>query len=91
MHHVRLRGLLQCLDRRALPAQVWLVPGFDHHGAIVGRDLTHEPGEGELADQELGRLLVAADLAQGACAGAVAAGAATGEGVAGCFGGRRPG
>ena len=49
---VSLRGLLERSDGRALEAQV---------GLEVLRDLADEALEGELAQQELRRLLVAAD------------------------------
>ncbi|SGZ23922.1 BQ5605_C023g09661 [Microbotryum silenes-dioicae] len=50
---VRLGGLLQRTDRRRLEAKI----GFE-----VLRDLTHKTLERQLADQELGRLLVTTDL-----------------------------
>ena len=52
---VSLGGLLQGLYGRALEAQVRL--------EVLG-DLAHQPLERQLADQQFGRLLVAADLAQ---------------------------
>ena len=62
-HQVGLARLLQRHHRRALEAQV---------GLEVLRDLAHQPLERQLADQQLRGLLVAADLAQGHRAGAVA-------------------
>merc|ERR1719164_197518 len=59
----RLGRLLQREDRRALEAQVRLE---------VLRDLAHEALERQLADEELGALLVLADLAQRDRARAVA-------------------
>ena len=52
---VGLAGLLQGHDGRALEAQV---------GLEVLSDLADEALEGQLADQQLGRLLVATDLAE---------------------------
>ena len=52
---VGLNGLLEGADGRALEAEVAL--------EVLG-DLTDETLEGELADQELGRLLVATDLTE---------------------------
>ena len=52
---VSLNGLLEGADGRALEAEVALE---------VLRDLTDETLEGELADEELGRLLVATDLTE---------------------------
>lgn len=52
---VGLDGLLQGTDGGALEAEV---------GLEVLRDLTDETLEGELADEELGRLLVATDLTE---------------------------
>ena len=62
---VRLGRLLQGQDGGRLEAQV---------GLEVLRDLTHQALEGQLADQQLGRLLVLADLAQGDGARPVAVG-----------------
>ncbi|OWK13499.1 hypothetical protein Celaphus_00014541, partial [Cervus elaphus hippelaphus] len=62
----RLVGLARLLQRhhgRALEAQI---------GLEVLRDLTHEPLERQLADQQLGGLLVAANLTQSHRTGAVA-------------------
>ena len=53
---VSLNGLLEGADGGALEAQV---------GLEVLCDFADETLEGELADQELGRLLVATDLAEG--------------------------
>ena len=52
---VGLRGLLKGSDRGALEAEV---------GLEVLSDLTDETLEGELAEEELGRLLVATDLTE---------------------------
>lgn len=52
---VGLNGLLERTDGGALEAEVAL--------EVLG-DLTDETLEGELADEELGRLLVAADLTE---------------------------
>jgi len=54
-HQVGLGGLLQGQDGGGLEAQVGL--------EVLG-DLTHQALEGELADQQLGGLLVLADLTQ---------------------------
>jgi len=54
-HEVRLSSLLECEHSGALEAEVGL--------EVLG-DLAHETLERELADQELGGLLVAADLAE---------------------------
>ncbi|KAL0623398.1 LOW QUALITY PROTEIN: Zinc finger protein [Plecturocebus cupreus] len=62
-HQVGLAGLLQRHHRGALEAQV---------GLEVLRDLAHQALERQLPDQQLGGLLVAADLAQGHGARAVA-------------------
>merc|ERR1719396_280565 len=64
-HEVRLGRLLEGEDGRGLEAQVRL--------EVLG-DLAHEALEGGLADEELGGLLVLADLAEGDGAGAVAVG-----------------
>ncbi|XP_010000746.1 PREDICTED: uncharacterized protein LOC104392999 [Chaetura pelagica] len=61
-HQVGLARLLQRHHGRALEAQV---------GLEVLRDLAHQPLEGQLADQQLRRLLVAPDLAQRHRAGPV--------------------
>lgn len=52
---VSLAGLLKGHDRRALEAEI---------GLEVLRDLSHEALEGQLADEELGALLVATDLSE---------------------------
>ena len=52
---VRLAGLLESGDRRALEAKVSL--------EVLG-DLADQPLEGELTDEQLCRLLVATDLAK---------------------------
>ena len=62
---VGIRGLLQGSDSRGLEAQVRL--------EVLG-NLAHQALEGQLADQQLGALLVAANLAQGDRARAVAVG-----------------
>ena len=67
-NEVGLGGLLQREDGGALEAQVGL--------EVLG-DLTDEALEWELADEELGGLLVVADLAEGDGAGAVAVGGAS--------------
>ena len=60
---VGLAGLLQGHHGAALEAKIRL--------EVLG-DLTHQTLERQLADQQLGALLVAADLAQRHCAGTVA-------------------
>jgi len=81
-NEVGLRGLLERDDSRRLEAEV---------GLEVLRDLADEALEGELADEQLSRLLVAADLAERHGARAVAVGlldAAGGGGrLAGSLGG----
>ena len=62
---VGLRGLLEGDDRGRLEAEIGL--------EVLG-DLADEALEGELADQELGRLLVATDLAERDGSGPVAVG-----------------
>ena len=62
---VSLAGLLQGHDGRRLEAQVGL--------EVLG-DLADEALERQLADQQLGRLLVATDLAQGDGSGPVTVG-----------------
>lgn len=62
---VGLSGLLESEDGRGLEAQV---------GLEVLRDLADEALEGELADEEVGRLLVLADFTQSDCAGPEAMG-----------------
>jgi hypothetical protein len=52
-HEVSLNGLLESADGRGLEAQV---------GLEVLCDFTDQTLEGELANEELGRLLVATDL-----------------------------
>ena len=64
-NEVRLGGLLKSEHGGALEAEV----GFE-----VLRDFADEALEGELADEQLGGLLVAADLAESDGAGAVAVG-----------------
>lgn len=61
-NEVGLCGLLEGGDGRGLEPQIGLEPLSD---------LSDEALKGELADEELGRLLVAADLAEGHGAGAV--------------------
>ena len=79
---VRLDRLLERANGRRLEAEVRL--------EVLG-DCTHQALEGELADQELGRLLVATDLTQGDGSGLVAMGlldtAGRGRGFAGGLGG----
>jgi hypothetical protein len=62
---VGLGGLLEREDGRRLEAEV---------GLEVLRDLTDEALEGELADQQVRRLLVLADLTESDGTGAVAVG-----------------
>ena len=62
---VGLGGLLEGQEGGGLEAQVGL--------EVLG-DLTDEALEGQLADEQFGRLLVLADLAQGDGAGSVAVG-----------------
>jgi len=64
-HQVRLAGLLQRSNGGALEAQVGL--------EVLG-DLSHQALEGQLADQQLGGLLVPTDLTQGHGTGPVAMG-----------------
>ena len=64
-HQVGLGGLLQSQQGGALHAQVGL--------EVLG-DLAHQALEGQLADEQLRGLLVAADLAQRHCARAEAVG-----------------
>lgn len=61
-HQICFSGLLQAQDGGGLEAEIVL--------KVLG-DLSHEALEGEFADEEVGGLLVAADLAQGHSAGAV--------------------
>ena len=81
-NQVGLGGLLQSKDGGTLEAEVGL--------EVLG-DLADEALEGELADEELGGLLVLADLTESHGAGAVAVGlldaAGGGGGLAGCLGG----
>ena len=55
-HQVSFRRLLQREHRRALKAQI---------GLEVLSNLTHQPLERQLADEQLSRLLVLANLAKG--------------------------
>ena len=64
-HQVSLAGLLQGHNGGALEAQVGL--------EVLG-NLPDQALEGQLADEQLGRLLVAADLTQSHCAGPVTVG-----------------
>jgi len=64
-HQVSLRGLLQSHDGRALEAQISL--------EVLG-DLTDQALEWQLADQELGGLLVTTDLTESHCSGPVTMG-----------------
>ena len=79
---VGLSGLLEGKDGRALEAKVRLE---------LLRDLANKALEGELADEQLSRLLVAADLAEGDSAWAVSVrlldAASCGCGLASCLGG----
>ena len=72
-NEVGLDGLLESTDGRRLEAEVRLE---------VLSDLTNQTLEGELADQELGRLLVATDLTESDGTGLIAVGLldATGRG-----------
>ena len=63
--HIAFRRLLQRQHRRTLEPQVVLKGG---------RYVAHEPLKRQLADEELGRLLELADLAEGDGAGAEAVG-----------------
>jgi len=62
---VGLAGLLEGHDGGRLEAQVGL--------EVLG-DLAHETLEGQLADEQLGGLLVTTDLTQGDCSGPVSVG-----------------
>ena len=64
-NQVGLSGLLEGKDGGSLEPQVGL--------EVLG-DLTDQPLEGELPDEELGALLVLADLAKGDCSGPVPVG-----------------
>lgn len=79
---VRLGGLLEGEDRGGLEPKVGL--------EVLG-DLTDETLEGELADEELGGLLVPTDLTEGHGSWTVTVGlldaAGGGGGLAGCLGG----
>ncbi len=79
---VSLRGLLEGHDGGALEAQVGL--------EVLG-DLTDETLEGQLADEELGRLLVATDLTESDGTGAIPVGllhtSGSGGGLASGLGG----
>ena len=79
---VRLNGLLKRPNSRRLEAEIRL--------EVLG-DFTHETLEGELADQELGRLLVATNLTEGDGSGLITMGlldtAGRGRGFAGGLGG----
>ena len=81
-HEVGLGGLLEGKDGGALESQVVL--------EVLG-GLTDQALEGQLADQKISGLLVAADLAEGDDPGAVAVGlldaAGGGGGLAGSLGG----
>ena len=76
---VGLGGLLEGQDGGALEAEVRL--------EVLG-DLTDQALEGQLADQQLGALLVAADLAEGDSAGSVAVGLLDTAGGGGRLAGR---
>ncbi len=62
---VGLNGLLKRADGRRLESEVRL--------EVLG-DLTHQPLERQLADQQLGGLLISADLSQGDGAGLITVG-----------------
>ena len=64
-NQVRLGGLLEGQDGGSLEAEI---------GLEVLSDLTHKALEGELADQELGGLLVASDLTKSDGSGSVSVG-----------------
>jgi len=64
-HEVRLGRLLESKDGRGLEAQIRLE---------ILRDLAHETLERRLANEQLGGLLVLADLAEGHGSGTVAVG-----------------
>ena len=64
-NEVGLGGLLEGKDGRSLEAEV---------GLEVLRDLADETLEGKLADEEVGRLLVATDLTEGDGSGAITVG-----------------
>lgn len=82
-HQVSLAGLLQGHDGRALEAQVSL--------EVLG-DLPHQALEGQLADEQLGALLVTADLPEGHSSGPVPVGLLDTTGgwgaLTGCLGGQ---
>lgn len=75
-HQVRFAGLLQRPDGRALEPQVRL--------EVLG-DLPHQPLEGQLADQKLGRFLVTTDLSKRHGPGPVAMGLLHPAGRGGAF------
>ena len=79
---VGLRGFLECKHGRALESQV---------GLELLRDLANETLEGQLADEQVSALLVAADFAKRDSARAVAVGllhtSSGWGGLAGCLGG----
>ena len=64
-HQVRLSGLLESFDGRALETQI---------GLVVLGNLFHQTLEGELVDEEVLGLLVVADLSESHSTGAVAVG-----------------
>ena len=64
-NEVGLGGLLEGKDGRSLEAEV---------GLEVLSDLADETLEGQLADEEVGRLLVATDLTEGDGSGAITVG-----------------
>ena len=64
-NQVGLAGLLQSHDGRALEAEIGL--------EVLG-DLTDQALEGELADEQLGGLLVSPDLTESHCSGPVSVG-----------------
>lgn len=83
MDEKRLGGLLQRLDRLALPAQLLAQTGREHGQC----DFADEAREGQFEEEEVGGSLVAADFLEGDGAGSVAAGFAGWGGVAGWMGG----
>lgn len=64
-YQVGLTGFLQGTDGRRLETEIRL--------EILG-NFTHQPLEGQLADQQLGGLLVPTDFSQGDCTGTVTMG-----------------
>ena len=60
--HVRFRGFLERQDCRGLETQIVLV---------LRGDLSHEPLEGQLADQQICTLLILSDFSERDCPGFV--------------------